>query len=108
MNRIKVINEPSELVPMLRAVDTPVKREVLKALEKGKPLNIAGIAPKIIEEARQRDITLTEALDGETALKKWLGAKDTIDEKQAGKVMQLFKKYSEELVENQDVEQAEG
>ncbi|MGI6009619.1 MAG: ArsR family transcriptional regulator [Methanomethylophilus sp.] len=30
MNRIKVINEPSELVPMLRAVDTPVKREVLK------------------------------------------------------------------------------
>ena len=30
MNRIKVINEPSELVPMLRAVDTEVKREVLK------------------------------------------------------------------------------
>jgi len=30
MNRIKVINEPSELVPMLRSVDTPVKREVLK------------------------------------------------------------------------------
>jgi predicted DNA-binding ArsR family transcriptional regulator len=30
MNRIKVINEPSELVPMLRAVDTRVKREVLK------------------------------------------------------------------------------
>jgi predicted DNA-binding ArsR family transcriptional regulator len=30
MNRIKVINEPSELVPMLRAVDTKVKRDVLK------------------------------------------------------------------------------
>jgi predicted DNA-binding ArsR family transcriptional regulator len=30
MNKIKVINEPSELVPMLRAVDTPVKRDVLK------------------------------------------------------------------------------
>ncbi len=30
MNRIKVINEPSELVPMLRSVDTPTKREVLK------------------------------------------------------------------------------
>jgi len=29
MNRIKVINEPSELVPMLRAVDTKVKRDVL-------------------------------------------------------------------------------
>ncbi len=30
MNKIKVINEPSELVSMLRAVDTPVKRNVLK------------------------------------------------------------------------------
>lgn len=30
MNRIKVINEPSELVPMLRSVDTAVKRDVLK------------------------------------------------------------------------------
>lgn len=30
MNRIKVINEPSELVPMLRSVDSPVKRDVLK------------------------------------------------------------------------------
>ena len=30
MNKIKVIDEPSELVPMLRAVDTPIKREVLK------------------------------------------------------------------------------
>ncbi len=30
MNRIKVINEPSELVPMLRAVDTSIKRDVLK------------------------------------------------------------------------------
>ena len=30
MNRIKVISEPSELVPMLRSVDTAVKRDVLK------------------------------------------------------------------------------
>ena len=30
MNKIKVINDPSELVPVLRAVDTPVKRDVLK------------------------------------------------------------------------------
>ncbi|MEM2944115.1 MAG: ArsR family transcriptional regulator [Methanomassiliicoccales archaeon] len=30
MNRIKVINDPSDLVPMLRAVDTKIKREVLK------------------------------------------------------------------------------
>lgn len=82
------------------------KRAVLKALEKGHPLNIAGITPKIIEESRQRDVTLTEALDGETALRKWLGAKDTIDDKQAGKVMKLFKKYSEELAENPDAEQA--
>ncbi len=28
MKRIKVINEPTELVPILRAVDTPVKRAV--------------------------------------------------------------------------------
>jgi predicted DNA-binding ArsR family transcriptional regulator len=30
MKRIKVINEPTELVPILRAVDTQVKREVFK------------------------------------------------------------------------------
>jgi len=30
MNKIKVISEPSELVPMLRSVDTSVKRDVLK------------------------------------------------------------------------------
>jgi predicted DNA-binding ArsR family transcriptional regulator len=28
MKRIKVINEPTELVPILRAVDTKIKREV--------------------------------------------------------------------------------
>lgn len=32
MNKIKVINDPSELTPMLRAVDTPVKRDVLKEI----------------------------------------------------------------------------
>jgi len=32
MNKIKVINDPSELAPMLRAVDTPVKRDVLKEI----------------------------------------------------------------------------
>src|SRR4030043_1377635 len=30
MSRIKVITEPADLVPMFRAVDTKVKREVLK------------------------------------------------------------------------------
>lgn len=30
MNRIKVINEPADLVQLLRAVDTKVKREVFK------------------------------------------------------------------------------
>lgn len=30
MNRIKVVNEPAELVPILRAVDSDVKREVFK------------------------------------------------------------------------------
>ena len=32
MKRIKVINEPTELVPMLRALDTDIKREVFKAV----------------------------------------------------------------------------
>lgn len=32
MSRIKVITDPSDLVPMFRAVDTPVKREVLKLI----------------------------------------------------------------------------
>lgn len=32
MNRIKVINEPSDLVPILRAVDSEVKKEVFKTL----------------------------------------------------------------------------
>ncbi|MCK4455854.1 MAG: ArsR family transcriptional regulator, partial [Thermoplasmata archaeon] len=30
MNRIKFVNEPAELVPILMAVDKEVKREVLK------------------------------------------------------------------------------
>ncbi len=30
MQRVKIINEPAELVPMFRCVDTPVKREVFK------------------------------------------------------------------------------
>ena len=30
MRRIKVINEPTELVPMLRALDTPIKRQVFQ------------------------------------------------------------------------------
>ncbi len=32
MNRIKVINEPSDLVPLLRCVDTDLKKEVFKNL----------------------------------------------------------------------------
>jgi len=35
MKRIKVINEPTELVPMLRAVDTPVKRQVFMEVSNG-------------------------------------------------------------------------
>lgn len=30
MNRIKVVSEPAELVPILRAVDSPVKRDVFR------------------------------------------------------------------------------
>ncbi|MBI5000937.1 MAG: ArsR family transcriptional regulator [Euryarchaeota archaeon] len=35
MNRIKVINEPADLVAILRAVDTDIKREVLKEISIG-------------------------------------------------------------------------
>ena len=35
MQRIKVINEISELVPVLRAVDTPLKLELLRKLSEG-------------------------------------------------------------------------
>ena len=34
MKRIKVINEPTELVPMLRALDSPIKRDVFNAVSK--------------------------------------------------------------------------
>lgn len=34
MKRIKVINEPTELVPMLRALDSQVKREVFNSVSK--------------------------------------------------------------------------
>src|SRR5881628_818972 len=32
MNRIKVVSEPAALVPILRTVDSPVKREVFRAV----------------------------------------------------------------------------
>ncbi len=35
MRRIKVINEPTELVPMLRALDTPIKRQVFQEVTNG-------------------------------------------------------------------------
>ncbi len=35
MNRIKVVNDPSELVSTFRAVDTDVKREVFKEISAG-------------------------------------------------------------------------
>jgi len=35
MNRIKVVNDPSELVSVFRAVDTEIKREVFKEVSAG-------------------------------------------------------------------------
>lgn len=35
MRRIKVINEPTELVPMLRALDTPIKCQVFQEVTNG-------------------------------------------------------------------------
>ena len=35
MNRIKVVNDPSELVSTFRAVDTELKREIFKEVSAG-------------------------------------------------------------------------
>ena len=60
---------------------------------------IAGIVPKVVEEGRQRDSSLTETLDNESALAKWLATKQQVSDDDKAKVMALFKRYSDALVE---------
>lgn len=79
-------------------VDLVNQKVLLKALEKGKPMNIANILPRILEATRQRDITLTESLDSETALKKWLNNKGIIEAEQT-EIFKLFSSYKTRLLE---------
>lgn len=79
-------------------VDLVNQKVLLKALEAKKPMNIVNILPRILEASRQRDITLTESLDSETALKKWMNNKGIIDKEQ-DKIMVLFNRYKERILE---------
>jgi predicted DNA-binding ArsR family transcriptional regulator len=52
MKRIKVINEPTELVPMLRALDSPIKRDVFNAVSQ-EWCTIKDIESKFGDEGRE-------------------------------------------------------
>lgn len=79
-------------------VDLVNQKILLKTLEKGKPMNIVNILPRILEATRQRDITLTESLDSETALKKWMTNKGIVDTEQS-EILSLFTSYKNRLLE---------
>lgn len=72
------------------------KKKILETLEAKKPMSIIGIFPHILDTSRQRDASITENLDTETALKKWMENKnypeDTMD-----KVTKLLAKIQEEM-----------
>lgn len=72
------------------------KKAIEMALKEQEPLNIVGIMPKVIYTARKRDSSLTETLDGETALEKWLSNKQASDDR-AKAVMQKYRQYIEDM-----------
>ena len=74
------------------------KLAVAKAVEEGNPLNIAGIKSKVISASRQREATITETLDNETALGKWMGVNKTdIGESRQGHILEKFRRIAEEI-----------
>ena len=79
------------------------KKDIEKALTEQNPLSIIGIMPKVIYEARQRDATLTESLDGETALVKWLGNKG-VDADRVARILGKFREMSDKLNSGDDDE----
>lgn len=79
-------------------IDIVDKRELTKVLDNGNPMSIVGILPRIIEIARQRDISLTESLDANQALIKWLDNKGVIEEEK-GKILALFTSYKTKILE---------
>lgn len=74
------------------------KKAVREALTSSNPLSIAGIVPKVMIKTRKRDATMTEMLDNETALRKWLDGRELPKSRQE-RIMELYEKYSEKAQE---------
>lgn len=74
------------------------KKAIEKALEAQNPLSIIGIMPKVVYANRQRDASVTEALDSEAALDKWLTDRET-DPERARHVKEKYRDIIEELKE---------
>ena len=79
-------------------IDFINKKEILKLLEEKEVMSIGKVSPKILEESRQRDISLTESLDGQQALEKWLIQRNEKEETKE-KVIKLFRQYKSFLSE---------
>ena len=79
------------------------KKAIELALKEQNPLSIIGIKPKIVLDARQRDSSLTESLDNETALGKWLSNKQ-VDDARAKRVMEKYKDIMDAFASAEDEE----
>lgn len=69
------------------------KKAIEVALKEQNPLAIVGIIPKIVCSDRQRDVSVTESIEGETALEKWLSHKQ-IDKDKIDKVVHAYKELT--------------
>lgn len=75
------------------------KRAIEEAIRNQNPINIIGIMPKVIYANRQRDASVTETLDGEAALEKWLTNKE-IPPERTKNLLTMYHDYVEELAES--------
>ena len=72
------------------------KKAIELALKEQNPLSIVGIKPKVLFAARQRDASLTETLDNETALGKWLSNRQ-VDDDRSKRVMAKYRQIMDEI-----------
>ena len=79
-------------------IDLINKKEILKLLEEKEVMSVAKVSPKILEETRQRDMSLTESLDSQQALEKWLEQKNE-NEETKHRMAELLRKYKNALSE---------
>lgn len=79
-------------------IDLINKKEILKLLEEKEVMSVAKVSPKILEETRQRDMSLTESLDSQQALEKWLEQKNENEETKR-RMAELLRKYKSALSE---------